>query len=233
MTAAGQGGDLARTVILNFHGIGTPGRRLEPGEARFWVTRDACRAILDAAAAARDDGRAVQITFDDGNRSDLEIGVPELARRGLSATFFVLAGRLGTPGSLAADDLRALVAAGHRIGLHGYDHVDWRGLDADGAVREFETARTVLAAAAGVPIVDAAVPFGRYDRGVLRALRSRGIAAVYTSDRGTVRGEPWIRPRNCVRSDMGPEAIQAILTGRESAARRIRRALGVARKRLL
>jgi hypothetical protein len=48
-----------------------------------------------------------------------------------------------------------------------------------------------------------------------------------------VRGAPWIRPRNCVRTDTGPEDVRAILAGREGAARRLRRALGVARKRLL
>jgi peptidoglycan/xylan/chitin deacetylase (PgdA/CDA1 family) len=221
-----------RTVILNFHGIGAPARPLEPGEDRFWITRDACRAILDAVADARD-GPAIRITFDDGNRSDLEIGAPELAERGLTATFFVLAGRLGAPGSLAPADLSALVAAGHRIGLHGHDHVDWRRLDAAGAAREFETARDILAAAAGRPVDEAAVPFGRYDRGVLRALRARGIAAVYTSDRGVVHGAPWIRPRNCVQAGMGREAIRAILADRQPAAAGVRRALGIARKRLL
>jgi peptidoglycan/xylan/chitin deacetylase (PgdA/CDA1 family) len=222
----------SRTVILNFHGIGHPGRPLEPGEARFWITRDAFRAILDTVAEATD-GPSVRITFDDGNRSDLEIGAPELAARGLTATFFVLAGRLGAPGSLAAADLRALVAGGHRIGTHGHDHVDWRRLDPGGAVREFDTARAVLAAAAGIPVDEAAVPFGSYDRSVLRALRSRRIAAVYTSDRGIVTGAPWIRPRNCVRTDTDREALRAIVSGRESAARRVRRVLGIARKRLL
>jgi peptidoglycan/xylan/chitin deacetylase (PgdA/CDA1 family) len=222
----------ARTVILNFHGIGTPSRPLEPGEERFWIGRDAYRAILDVVVAAVG-GPAVRITFDDGNRSDIEIGAPELAARGLTATFFALAGRLGAPGSLAAGDLRELAAAGHRIGTHGYDHVDWRRLDAAGAAREFDAAPELLAEAVGRPIDEAAVPFGRYDRRVLNALSARGIAAVYTSDRGMVRGAPWIRPRNCVRADTGPDAVRAILAGRESAARRVRRALGVARKRLL
>ena len=88
-----------RSVILNFHGIGVPSRALEPGEDRFWISRDAYRAILDAVVAANG-VPSVSITFDDGNLSDIAIGAPELAARGLTATFFVLAGRLGTPGSL-------------------------------------------------------------------------------------------------------------------------------------
>lgn len=222
---------MTRTVILNFHGIGKPRRALEPGEERFWITRDAYRWILDAVLAHAA-GPEVAITFDDGNLSDLEIGAEELAPRGLGATFFVLAGRLGQPGSLDANDLRALVAGGHRIGLHGHDHVDWRGLDAAGRVREFDTARAVLAVSAGSPIDEAAVPFGRYDRGVLAALRVRGFRAVHTSDRGLVRGAPWLRPRTCVRADMDPAAIAAVLRGRMGAPARLRRLVGVARKRL-
>jgi peptidoglycan/xylan/chitin deacetylase (PgdA/CDA1 family) len=220
----------ARTVILNFHGIGTPGRALEPGEARFWIDRDIYCAILDLIAG---EGPKVQVTFDDGNRSDIEIGAPELEARGLSATFFVLAGRLDTPGSLAPADLRALVAAGHRIGTHGFDHVDWRRLHGASAAREFDTARTVLAAAAGCPVGEASVPFGAYDRRVLRALRARGMSAVHTSDRGVVYGAPFIRPRNCIRADTDLASVRAILAGREGVARRIRRGLGIAHKRLL
>ena len=47
----------------------------------------------------------MRISFDDGNASDLEIGLPALLERGLTATFFVLAGRLGRPGSLDADEV--------------------------------------------------------------------------------------------------------------------------------
>jgi peptidoglycan/xylan/chitin deacetylase (PgdA/CDA1 family) len=220
----------ARTVILNFHGIGRPGRPLEAGEDRFWIDRDTYRAILDLVAAQ---GPAVQLTFDDGNRSDIEIGAPELAARGLTATFFVLAGRLDTRGSLTTGDVRALAATGHRIGTHGHDHVDWRRLDAAGAVREFDTARATLEATAGCAIDQASVPFGAYDRRVLRALRSRGIAEVHTSDRGVVHGAPFIRPRNCIRADTDVAAVRSILAGRDGVARRLRRALGIARKRLL
>ena len=144
----------------------------------------------------------------------------------------VLAGRLDSRGSLSTGDLRALIAGGHRIGLHGHDHVDWRGLDAGGRVREFDTARAVLAVATGAPIDQAAIPFGRYDRGVLAALRVRGFEAVHTSDRGLVRGTPWLRPRTCVRGDMDAAAIEAALRGRMTPPARLRRALGVARKRL-
>jgi peptidoglycan/xylan/chitin deacetylase (PgdA/CDA1 family) len=225
-------------VILNFHGVGTPGRALEPGEAPYWIDADRFAAIVDLIRAAPA-GR-VGITFDDGNASDLAICAPLLARHGLGARIFVLAGRIGAQGSLSAADLRALVRMGFGIGSHGHDHLDWRGLDGPGEVRELVTARAAIAAACGRPVADVAVPFGRYDRGVLARLRRHGYERVYTSDGGAVGGRAgswaagggFVVPRTSVRADMGLDEIRRILLGREPAARRLRRRAAMLRKRL-
>src|SRR5699024_2185059 len=97
-----------------------PGRPLEPGEAPYWVGADRFREIVGLIRAAP---RRVGITFDDGNASDLAICAPILAREGLGARIFVLAGRIGTPGSLSAADLGRLQEMGFEIGTHGHDHV--------------------------------------------------------------------------------------------------------------
>ena len=116
---------MTAVVNLCFHGIGTPARDTEPGEDAYWISTDLYRRVLDVVA----EDPHVRISFDDGNASDVEIGLPGLVERGLTATFFVLAGRLDQPGSLAVDDVRALATAGMRIGSHGMDHRPWRGLD--------------------------------------------------------------------------------------------------------
>src|SRR5919197_6239381 len=95
-----------RTINLTFHGIGEPERRLDPGEQDVWLSRSRFLAVLDAAAATSD----VRITFDDGNASDVEEALPELRRRGLTATFFVVAGRLGSHGFLDDRGVRKLAA---------------------------------------------------------------------------------------------------------------------------
>jgi hypothetical protein len=90
-----------RIVAVNFHGIGTPERTLEPGEAPFWIGEDRFRDIVGQIAAhpARE---RIRITFDDGNRSDRAIALPVLQASGLRADFFVLTGRIGQTGSLDA-----------------------------------------------------------------------------------------------------------------------------------
>jgi peptidoglycan/xylan/chitin deacetylase (PgdA/CDA1 family) len=183
-----------RLINLTFHGVGEPTRPLDDGEADVWVSTDRFEALLDAAA----DRGGVRITFDDGNASDVEIGLPALTRRGLTATFFVVAGRLGEPGFLDADQVRALAASGMAIGNHGMHHQAWRGLDGVALDEELGTARRALEDVVGAPVDEAACPFGSYDRRVVGALRRGGYRRVYTSDRGTVAGDEWLQPRNTI-----------------------------------
>ena len=113
-----------------------------------------------------------------------------LLDRGLTAQFFLLAGRLGEPGRLDHDDVRALADAGMSIGSHGWAHRDWRRLAADEAETEFEAAPGLLSELVGRPVSRVAVPFGCYDRTVLRRLRQAGVEHVYTSDGGGDSG--WV-----------------------------------------
>lgn len=217
--------------VLIFHGIGTPRRELEPGEPAFWLPRDRFRHILNRIAMLGEAGP--EITFDDGNASDIEIALPELLERGLRATFFLLTARLGQPGSLSRGDVKELARAGQVIGLHGHAHRDWRQLDAAGQQAEFRNARQTLADLAGAEITLAAAPFGLYDRRVTAALAAEGFEALYTSDRGLARNSRFLRPRNCIENGMTAQALDDALRGQVPPARRPRRLLGLARKRLL
>ena len=202
-----------------FHGIGTPGRELEPGETRYWISADAFLGMLDVLAACP----AVRISFDDGNASDIELGLPALQERGLTATFFALAGRLDLPGSLSPADLRALVAAGMTIGTHGMDHRPWRGLDESEQQRELVQARDELAEVVGVPVTQAALPLGRYDRRLLSQLRRLGYAAVHTSDRRWGSEGAWLQPRFSVRDHDTVASVRAEVLTRQPLGRRLER----------
>lgn len=219
-------------VALIFHGIGTPARDLEPGEAPFWVEPERFTEILDRIAEARDPG-GYEITFDDGNKSDIEIALPELAARGLSARFFVLSGRLGRAGSLDPSDLRELIAAGMVVGSHGIDHVAWPTLDDAALRRELTESKARLEDICGRSVTEAGIPFGRYDARVLRALRRAGYGPVWSSDRGRMRPGAFLRPRCSVRGDMDAREVEAVLAGYLSPRNRIRRGLGMLRRRWL
>ena len=196
------------TINLCFHGIGACAVEREPGEARYWVDETFFLSVLDCVADRRD----VELSFDDGNRSDVEVALPAVRERGLTATFFVLAGRLGDPASLAPRDLQLLRDSGMRLGSHGWHHVPWRGLTGAERQRELVDARTALEAASGVTITDAALPLGRYDRRVLHSLRAADYQRVFTSDRFPAREGSWLQPRYSVTAQDTLESLREILT---------------------
>lgn len=180
-----------RVINICFHGIGSPQRRLEPGEGAYWISTELFDTVLDEVAHRSD----VRLSFDDGNISDVAVGLDGLLRRKLKATFFAIAGRLDQPGSLGSDHLRELRRHGMTIGTHGMDHVPWRSLGARASERELVEARSMLSEAAGASVDQAALPLGRYDRRLLRHLRTLDYANVYSSDRSSTRPTSWLQPR--------------------------------------
>lgn len=215
-------------VNVCFHGVGLPRRELEPGEEGYWIGTAEFVRILDLLAG-RDE---VRLSFDDGNWSDLEHALPALRERDLTATFFVIAGRLGKPGSLDDDAVRHLHDQGMTIGSHGMDHRSWRGVAGDTMLRELVEARERISEVTGRPVTEAAFPRGQYDRLALRHLRRLGYDAVHTSDRRRARTGAWLQPRYSVRATDTAESILGGVVAPPSLARRAERAVTCSVKRL-
>lgn len=200
---------LGETItVLAFHGIGEPQRELEPGEAPLWIEPDRFASILDIAGAHR---QVVDLTFDDGNLSDIEFGVPGLLERGLAGHFHVIAGRLDQPGSLGREHLAQLRSAGMAIGSHGMRHLPWRDMEAAQLREELVDARRELEDAAEQPITEVACPQGSYDRTVLRALRRCGYQRVYTSDGGRTKAGSWLQARHSISTADDPADIERLI----------------------
>lgn len=77
------------------------------------------RMLAFRRLAGQGDPAHVALTFDDGPDPE---STPEftraLAERGIRATFFMLGSMVAKAPALAAD----IAAAGHEVGVHGYDH---------------------------------------------------------------------------------------------------------------
>jgi peptidoglycan/xylan/chitin deacetylase (PgdA/CDA1 family) len=203
-------------VNLTVHGVGeNTTRALDPGEDQTWVTTPQLELVLDAAMGRAD----VRITFDDGNASDVEIALPRLVERGLRAEFFVLAGLLGQPDRLDRNGVRELLAAGMAIGSHGWDHRDWRGMNDADAERELTGAHRVLSNLTGHEVTRVAIPFGSYDRHVLRRLRAAKVSCAYTSDGGRARRDAWLQARTSLRHDLDANWVSGVLDATPSPVR--------------
>jgi peptidoglycan/xylan/chitin deacetylase (PgdA/CDA1 family) len=123
-----------------------------------------------------------EVTFDDGHGSNLELAAPALAARGMTARFFITVGWTGTKaGYMGWAELRALQAAGHTIGGHGWSHRLLTHCSDAELERELGATRRALEDGLGVAVTTMSLPGGRCDARVLAACAAAGYAEVYTS----------------------------------------------------
>lgn len=213
---------------LCFHGVGVPTYEREPGEAGYWVGRGRLLEILDWVARAPQ----VALSFDDGNRSDVDVVLPALVERDLVATFFPVLDRIGDTRSTSVSGLEELLAAGMDVGTHGRTHRPWAGLRGEAARSEILSPRHALEDLLGRRVDRAAAPLGRYDRHALALLRGGGCAEVNVSDQRPARPGAWIQPRFSVRADDTAASLQARMLASTDPARRVRDAAASLVKRL-
>ena len=164
--------------------------------ARYKLSWPLFRAHLDAIAASVSEppvtgaellaGAASSgswaLTFDDGGASAVEIAA-ELSSRGWRGQFFVTTDRIGTPGFVSADELRALTRDGHLVGPHSHTHPQRMAACTPAHLEsEWQTSSDLLTDLLGVRPVVAAIPGGWYSDDVARAAAAAGIRVLYSSE---------------------------------------------------
>lgn len=184
-------------VALMYHELEMPGRPMvqsEPGYVRYVLPESDFRAQIDhlknngwrglsvGQTLAFPEGPCVTITFDDGCETDLLAAAPILRQVGFNATFFITAGRVGTPGFLSASQLKQLAAQGFEIGCHSMTHPYLTDLDEGGLQYEIADAKKLLDQIVGLPVEHFSCPGGRSDRRVVNMARAAGYRTVSTSE---------------------------------------------------
>lgn len=209
-------------LVLTFHGIGAAPADIPETERPYWMPEPEFLTFIEAAGAqARRLGLRLTASFDDGNRSDLDIAAPALQKHGLAGVFFPCSGRIGKPGYLDGADLRQLAAQGFRIGSHGVDHLPWASLPQTHLTEELARSKTGIEDALGQAITSAAMPFGSYNRRVLAALRTAGYKTVYSSDPGLASPGGFFQRRWSYRQGMDFSLERLAQTSRDPVKRAI------------
>lgn len=190
-------------ATLMYHDVVSPGRWDDSGfagsaaahykldTANFLAHLDALRAAgtafanPDTVAGGRYDG--CLLTYDDGGASASAAGAA-MIERGIRGCFFITTSRIGSPGFVSADELRALRQGGHLIGSHSHTHpANITQLDAPALHDEWRRSVDTLEQVLGEPVRTASVPGGFMSANVLRAAEAAGIRTLFTS-------EPTMRP---------------------------------------
>jgi peptidoglycan/xylan/chitin deacetylase (PgdA/CDA1 family) len=143
-------------------------------------------ALFDSVAKNGGFKPPVYITFDDGERSQYLNAAPLLAEYGISATYFVTPGLIGTAAKfLGWDELKALQRAGHSIQSHGWSHKFLTFCSDAELAHELLASRKLLEDKLGTLVEEISVPGGRWNWRVIKACADAGYRRVYVSD-------PWV-----------------------------------------
>ena len=97
---------------------------------------------------------ATSLTFDDGDPSHLDVAVPELNKRKMRGTFFLIANKVDRK-----DEWRGVLKEGHEIANHTLDHKHANELSPKDANAQVVGARNVLQKEFGVEVRTFAYPF--------------------------------------------------------------------------
>jgi peptidoglycan/xylan/chitin deacetylase (PgdA/CDA1 family) len=219
-------------LVLNIHGIGPKPSHVQPDEAHYWcedlrVFDRILDMIPDVSARF---GTPIEITFDDGNVSDFTFALPALTRRGMVASFFVCAGRIGHASYLDKKAMTEMVAAGMLIGSHGWNHIDWRNADRQTLTRETEDAKRTIEDTIGKQVDSVAIPFGSYDRRVINSLKI--FPVVYTSDGGMAPSRSRFVPRVSYNKDWNDTKLSELASQRERLFATFKRSVASTIKRM-
>jgi len=222
-----------RELVLSLHGVGEPHHWVGAEELPYWIsTRSFTRLLDESLELSKASELRIIFTFDDGNASDALVALPELSKRGLQASFFVCAGRIGKEHYLDGSMIKDLLDAGMSIGTHGMHHRNWRILDSMALEEEIADARRKLEDVVQRPVNTVAIPFGSYDRRVLNRLMRDFWECVYTSDRGKARSSAKIKPRETVDATMQDNNVLRRLSATPPWRVRMKRELACLYKRL-
>jgi len=169
-------------------------------------------ALFDSVAKDASRKRSLQITFDDGERSQYLNAAPLLAKHGISATYFVTPGLIGTAAKfLGWDELKALQNAGHSIQSHGWSHKFLTFCSDAELTHELLASRKLLQDKLGALVEEVSVPGGRWNWRVIKACADAGYRRVYVSD-------PWV-----AENKFGIQVIGRFMVRRTTTAAELRK----------
>ena len=178
-----MGAPVERTFLFTYHEI-VP----EDSTYLYRVTCSAFENHLAYFSLARENslaGTTPKITFDDGHRSNYENSFPILERFGAKATFFVLAGQVGSNENyISWEQAREMAAAGHHIASHGWSHRTLTQCNSSDLVREVSDSKREIEDRLGTAVDSLSVPGGRWDFRVADACACAGYKYLFHSN-------PW------------------------------------------
>lgn len=123
--------------------------------------------------------KPVILSFDDGKDNQHQTALPEVLKRGMTATWYIMTVVLNSKGWTKPDDVRRMADQGITIGSHTWDHHDVRKYTSDDFVVQYEQARETLQKASGQAVESFAFPYGAWNEAALAPLEAAGYTTAF------------------------------------------------------
>ncbi len=115
---------------------------------------------------------ALSLTYDDGDPIHLDVAIPEMTKRKLRGTFYLIAGKL-----TRADEWKKAANFDQEIGNHTVSHRHTSELKPDDEKTEVVDAKQKLQQICGVPVLTLAYPFVEISPGLRKWVEAENFAA--------------------------------------------------------
>ncbi|HEY8778752.1 MAG TPA: polysaccharide deacetylase family protein [Solirubrobacterales bacterium] len=218
--------DTGPVPILEYHVLGNPipgapypelfVTRPDFTQEMDWLESHGYQAVtLDEVEKAWYHGgtlpaKPVVISFDDGYRPQYTFALPVLRRHGWPGLL-----NLKAQGSdLYTSNVEAMIAAGWELAAHTIHHLDLTTLGLSQLKLEVAGSRAILRHEYKVPVDNFCYPSGRFDSGVVAAVKAAGYVGATTEIPGDAsRGKPYELDRFEILGSTGVSGLAADLSG--------------------
>jgi peptidoglycan/xylan/chitin deacetylase (PgdA/CDA1 family) len=182
-----------RCVVLYYHSF-LPGSGPQFGKQLDLVRRRT--TAVGAGAVLSEPGRYAAITIDDGFQNVVDIALPELERRNLPATIFMIADGFGkcldwsdefydwyrTQRIMTEETMCGLPPDRVTIGSHSLTHPMLTKLASSDAEKEIRESKRKLEKLLGRPVTLFSFPHGECNGALVQMCREAGYERVFTTD---------------------------------------------------
>ena len=179
-------------IILAYHSIGECPIE-ETGAGLYTV---ALGRFAEQMEYVRNNGTVPEgdcpiISFDDGDITNYTNAFLILKEMALKAYFFIIGTKIGTPGYMNWNQIRALRDAGMTIGSHGMTHRILTELSDDDLSYELTESKKALEDNLKMAIDSFSIPRGVCSRKIIDLARYAGYKEIFTSDDRIVVRPGW------------------------------------------
>lgn len=182
-----------RCVVLAYHSVPATQRNLFVQQIEM-LQRQAKIVHADVESLPEQGGHYVAITFDDGYDDIVENALPELHKRNMPSTVFIITELLGCKRNwehrggedtsdvrlMSVEQLRELPSDLVRIGSHTMNHAFLPKLELGKLQQELAGSRAKLESLLNREVKTFALPYGAYNETVLRVCHDAGYERVFT-----------------------------------------------------